>query len=96
MFSSLMVMFSSLIIIKKTGGGGGRCFGLKKQIRGGTNRVFGKPCFCPLLKGAVLTKTAKMTNLHSILTENKGFAPQTPENDEKDENGGCHSGKGMV
>ena len=32
--------------------------------RGGTHRVFGKPCF-PLLKGAVLTKTAKMTNLHS-------------------------------
>ena len=26
-------------------------------------------------------------------TENKGLAPQTPENDE---NGGCHSGKGMV
>ena len=33
--------------------------------RGGTNRIFVKPCFCPLPKGAVLTKTAKMTNLHS-------------------------------
>ena len=29
-------------------------------------------------------------------TENKGFAPQTPENDKNDENGGCHSGKGTV
>ena len=54
------------------------------------NRVF-----VPCQKGAVLTKTAKMTNLHST-TENKGFAPQTPENDENDENGGCHSGKGVV
>ena len=34
------------------------------------NRVFRKRC--------VLTKTAKMTTLHST-TENKGFAPQTPE-----------------
>ena len=51
------------------------------------NRVF-----VPCQKGAVLTKTAKMTNLHST----KGLAPQTTENDENDENGGCHSGKGMV
>ena len=29
-------------------------------------------------------------------TENKGFAPQTLENDEDDENGGYHSGEGMV
>ena len=37
----------------------------KEDSRDGTNRVFGEPCFCPLPKGAVLTKTAKMTNLHS-------------------------------
>ena len=49
---------------------------------------------CPLSIGnrkqRVLTKTAKMTNGHSI-HENKGFDPQTPENDENDENGGCHA-----
>ena len=33
--------------------------------RGGTNLPFGKPCFCSLPKGVVLTKTANMTNLHS-------------------------------
>ena len=43
------------------------------------------------LKG-VLTKTAKMTNGHSI-HKNKGFAPQTPENDE---NGGRHARKDPV
>ena len=33
---------------------------------GGTNRGFGKPCFCPHpKKRAVWTKTAKMTNLQS-------------------------------
>ena len=32
----------------------------------------------------------------SFPDENKGFAPRTPENDENDENGRCHSGKGMV
>ena len=51
--------------------------------------------FVPFQKGVVLTKTAKMTNF-ILPTENKGFAPQTPENDENDENGGGHSGKGMV
>ena len=37
----------------------------KLKSQGGTNGVFGKPCFCPLPKGAVVTKTAKITNLHS-------------------------------
>ena len=32
-------------------------------------------------------KMAKMTNGHSV-HKNKGFAPQTPENDK---NGGCHA-----
>ena len=37
-----------------------------------------------------------MTNGHSI-HENKGFAPQTPENDENDdENGGRHARKDPV
>ena len=44
----------------------------------------------------VLTKTAKMTSLHSTHQKNKGFRPQNPENDENDENGGCHSGKTRV
>ena len=33
----------------------------QSQNRGGTNHVFGKPCFCPLPKA----KTAKMKNMHS-------------------------------
>ena len=49
--------------------------------------------FVPCHKGAVLAKAAKMTNLHSNPLRTKGFAPQTRENDENDEN---HSGKGMV
>ena len=49
----------------------------------------------PAKKGAVLTKTAKW-RIYILPTENKGFTHQTPENDKSDENGGCHSGKGMV
>ena len=52
--------------------------------------------FVPCQKGAALTKTAKTTNLPCLPTGSKGFAPQTPENGENDENGRCHSGKGMV
>ena len=40
-------------------------------------------------------KTAKMTNLRSS-HKSKGFAARTHENDENDENGRCHTGKGMV
>ena len=61
-----------------------------------TNGAFGKPCLCPAKRGLFLTKTAKMTNLRSNQKKNKGFAAQTPWNDENDENGGCHAGKGMV
>ena len=51
----------------------------------------------PCQKGAVLTKKAKKWRICILPTENKGFfALQTPENDENCENGGCHSGKGMV
>ena len=46
------------------------------------------PAFVPTKKGPFCRK-GEMTNLHSI----KGIAPQTPENEE---NGGCHSGKGMA
>ena len=48
------------------------------------NGVLAKQGLCPLPTTGVLTKTAKMTNGHSI-HKNKGFAPQTPENDENDE-----------
>ena len=43
------------------------------------NRVF-----VSCQKGAVLTKTVKM-RICILPAENKGFAPQTPENDENDE-----------
>ena len=39
---------------------------------------------------SILTKTAKMTNMHSV-HRNKGFAPQTPENYENDETRECHA-----
>ena len=62
------------------------------KFQGGTNRVFGKLRACPLPKRGRFDENGEMTNLHSP-TKNKGFAPETPENDE---NGGCHSGKGVV
>ena len=33
------------------------------------------------------------TMIHVLHTKTRGFDPQTPEIDEIDENGGCHSGK---
>ena len=35
------------------------------KSRGPENGAFGKPCFCPAREKGVLTKMAKMTNLHS-------------------------------
>ena len=62
--------------------------------RGGANRVFDKPGFLsPCQKGPFWRKRRKW-RIWSLPTENEGFAPQTAENDEKDENGGCHSGQG--
>ena len=43
----------------------------------------------------VLTKNGESDDLYST-HKNKGFGPQSPEDDEDDENGGCHSGKTMV
>ena len=57
--------------------------------------VFAKRGLCPLPKTTALTKTTNMTNGHCV-HENKGFAPQTPENDENDRNGGCHARKDPV
>ena len=56
--------------------------------RGGTNRVFGKPCFCSLLKRDRFDENG----------ENDGFAfyPLKTRAPENDENGGCHLGNGMV
>ena len=43
--------------------------------RGGTNRVFGKPCFCPLPKRRrFLTKAAKMTNFLGPIFSRTDFA----------------------
>ena len=72
-------------------------FGPKKNIyREEKNGVLAKRGLCPLPKTEGFeTKTAKMTSGHSI-HENKGFAPQTPENEENDENGGCHARKDPV
>ena len=53
--------------------------------------------FVPCQKGAVLTKTAKMTNLHSIYPlKTRASLLRPPKTDENDENGGCHPSKGMV
>ena len=72
---------------------------LRVDSRGGTNGVFGKPCFCPLPKTGRLDENGENDEFafypqKQIKKKNLGFAPQTPENDENDENGGCHSGKG--
>ena len=50
----------------------------KAVTPGGTNLVFGKPYFCPCQRGAVLTKTAKMTNLHSTLATETRFSLLRP------------------
>ena len=70
-------------------------FGIQ-NFRGGTNRVFGKPCFCPLPKRGHFDENGENDECAFYLLKTSGFALQTPENDENDENGGCHSGKGMV
>ena len=54
-----------------------------KSLRKKVCVQFLAPIFVPCQKGAVPTKAAKMTNLHSSHW-NKGFAPPN------DENGGCH------
>ena len=51
--------------------------------------------FPPCRKQVVLTKTAKITSLHST-HKSKGFRSQSPENDENDENDENHSGKTRV
>ena len=42
-----------------------------------------------------MTKTAKIDEF-ALYTQNKRFGPQNAEDDENNENGGCHSGKTMV
>ena len=37
----------------------------KSNVRGGTNHVLGKPCFCPLLKRGHFDENDEMTNSHS-------------------------------
>ena len=58
----------------------GQTFGVAETVFL-VNRVF-----VPCQKGAVLTKMAKMTNFGICVlpTESRGFAPQTPENDENE------------
>ena len=70
--------------------GGGSAADERAQTVFLVNRVF-----VPCPKGAVLTKRRKW-RICILPTENKGFAPQTSENDKNDENGRGHSGKGMV
>ena len=48
--------------------------------------------FVPYRKQVVLTKNGENDDLHST-HKNKGCAPQSPETDENDENGGCPSDK---
>ena len=51
--------------------------------------------FVPYRKQVVLTKNGENDELHST-RQNKGCAPQSPEIDENDENGGCPSDKTRV
>ena len=51
--------------------------------------------FVPYRKQVVLTKMAKMT-IYILPTKTRGCAPQSPETDENDENGGCPSDKTRV
>ena len=50
--------------------------------------------FVPYRKQVVLTKNGENDDLHS--THKRGCAPQSPETDENDENGGCPSDKTRV
>ena len=70
--------------------------GQQYHYRGPKNGAFGKPCFCPLPKEGVLTKTAKMANWSSSQQKTRALLLRPRDNDENDENGGCHAGKGMV
>ena len=54
--------------------------------------VLGNGGFASCRKQGILTKTAKMTSLHST---HKNKVLVLPENDENDENGRWHSGKTM-
>ena len=79
-----------------------RACGLVPRMWGGSNLLVSgwrKPCFwhnrgplSPAQKGPFWRKRRKWW-ICILPTENQGFAPQTPENGE---NGGCHSGKGLV
>ena len=51
--------------------------------------------FVPYQKQVVLTKNGENDDLHST-HKNKGCAPQSPETDKNDENGGCPSDKTTV
>ena len=54
-------------------------------------------CSQPLPKTVVvLTKNGENDDLHSTPTKTRGCAPQSPETDENDENGGCPSDKTRV
>ena len=66
---------------------------LTTHTPGCRNGRFGKRCSYPPPKQVVLTKSAKILRLpstHKNNTKTRDFAPQTPEIDENDENGGCH------
>ena len=51
--------------------------------------------FVLLKTGGFSEKMAKMTT-YILPTKTRGCAPQTPETDENDENGGCPSDKTIV
>ena len=66
------------------------------ESRGRTNRVFGKPCFCPLPKRGRFDENGENDEFAFYPLKTRVWLLKPPENDENDENGGCHSGKGMV
>ena len=59
--------FFQLLTLLLNSSSPGSCFPelLCPLFRGPRNGAFGKPCFCPAKTRGFLTKTAKMTNLHS-------------------------------
>ena len=52
--------------------------------------------FAPCRKQVVLTKIGENSDVALYPPKTRDFAPQAPEIDENDENGGCHPGKMTV
>ena len=65
-------------------------------LQGCRNGRFGKRSFCPLPKTGGFDENWRKFWYCILPTKTRDFAPQTPEIDENDENGGCHPSKMTV